>query len=397
MRLSLYLLIECAVIVPTYLYTLLGPSGIVQTKHGWGAALLWTVVVVAFAVSLALFRWRIARQDARMAWLVATMALAAWIVWLAPLTAISVFVFYLLLGIAILYDRRLGRIVGVVSVAIVYLEAYLLVGRHDPTIYLTLLPWVAGLLFTATTMVLVNREEAARRHSDQLLAQLQSAHRQLQQYAAQVRELATVQERTRLAQELHDSVSQTLFSASLIADALPQLWTRRPEVARERTEDLRRLTRGALAEMRTLLLELRPGALTQMGLGDLLGQLTQAVSSRAQLPIDLVVQGQGRLPPEVQVALYRIVQEALNNIVKHAGASRVAVEACFEAQGVMVRVQDDGVGFDLAAIPAGHFGLGIMRERATAIGAALTVESVPDSGTTITVLWHAPQQEPAPA
>jgi signal transduction histidine kinase len=221
-----------------------------------------------------------------------------------------------------------------------------------------------------------------------LLADLRGANDQLRVYAEQVGELATLRERARLAQELHDSVSQTLFSASLIADALPQLWTRRPETALNRAEELRRLTRGAQAEMRSLLLELRPAALTQMALGDLLGQLARAAGSRTRVPIAVVVEGARTLPPDVQVALYRITQEALNNSVKYAEAAHLTITGRLEERCVSIEVRDDGVGFDPNAVPAGHFGLGIMQERAVMVGAAVKVESAPHQGTTITVTWR---------
>jgi len=141
----------------------------------------------------------------------------------------------------------------------------------------------------------------------------------------QAQELAAVKERQRLARDLHDAVTQTLFSASLIAEVLPRLWERHPEEGRRRLEELRQLTRGALAEMRALLLELRPAALTETGLGDLLRQLAEAITGRARVPITVTVEGQRPLPPDVQVAFYRIAQEALNNVAKHASASQVTV------------------------------------------------------------------------
>jgi signal transduction histidine kinase len=100
----------------------------------------------------------------------------------------------------------------------------------------------------------------------------------------QAEEAAVATERNRLARDLHDAVSQTLFSASLIAKVLPRLWERKPEEGRRRLEEVRRLTRGALAEMRTLLLELRPKALVEADLGDLLRQLTEAFIGRARIP-----------------------------------------------------------------------------------------------------------------
>lgn len=206
---------------------------------------------------------------------------------------------------------------------------------------------------------------------------------------AQAEETGAAAERSRLARELHDAVTQTLFSASLIADVVPRLWERNPEEGRRRLEELRRLTRGALAEMRTLLLELRPAALIDVPLADLLRQLTDAISGRTLLPIALVVEGQRPLPPDVNIALYRVAQEALNNIVKHATATHVQVTLRHAVEGAELRIVDDGVGFDPDKISAEHFGLKIIRERAESIDAGLNVTSRPGRGTEIACVWLA--------
>ncbi len=198
---------------------------------------------------------------------------------------------------------------------------------------------------------------------------------------------AAAAERNRLARELHDAVSQTLFSASMIADVLPRLWERYPEEARRRLDDLRRLTRGAMAEMRTLLWELRPAALLETPLDELLGQLAKAVAGRAAVDVVLDVEPMVTPPPDVRVGLYRIAQEALNNVVKHAAASQVTMSVCKADGGIALRVRDDGRGFRARDIPPGHFGLGTMQERAESMGAALTIESEPEEGTVVSVLW----------
>ena len=207
---------------------------------------------------------------------------------------------------------------------------------------------------------------------------------------AQAEQSAVAAERSRLARDLHDAVTQTLFSASLIAEVLPRLWERSPEEGRRRLEELRQLTRGALAEMRTLLLELRPAALTEAPLGDLLRQLAEATTGRARLPVDVVIEGQRVLPPDVQIALYRIAQEALNNVAKHASAARAAVSLRCEPSEVELLVTDDGKGFDATLVSPDHLGLGIMRERAEAVGAVLQISSRQGEGTQVKALWRTP-------
>jgi signal transduction histidine kinase len=201
--------------------------------------------------------------------------------------------------------------------------------------------------------------------------------------------VATAEERQRLARELHDAVTQTLFSASLIADVVPRIWERDPQEARQRLDELRRLTRGALAEMRTLLLELRPAALVETPFAQLLRQLAEATASRTNLLVDVLAEDVPRqLPPEVQIALYRIAQETLSNTGKHAGASRAEIHLRQRADGVGLHLSDNGRGFDMNSTPPGHLGLGIMHERARGIGARLRIESRPGGGTRIHVHWR---------
>jgi two-component system nitrate/nitrite sensor histidine kinase NarX len=203
-------------------------------------------------------------------------------------------------------------------------------------------------------------------------------------------DLAALQERQRLARELHDAVTQTLFSTSVIADVLPRIWERDPSEGRRNLEDLRQLTRSALAEMRMLLLELRPAELLKLRLPELLTQLVDAMRSRLRVPIALHRRGTCEVPPDVQVMLYRVAQEALNNIAKHAAASEVRVELECTDRGVVLRIGDNGRGFDPRHVPGNHWGVGIMRERAEAVGATLEVCSAWRRGTEITVRWHAP-------
>lgn len=210
---------------------------------------------------------------------------------------------------------------------------------------------------------------------------------------AQAQRVAALEERQRLARELHDAVTQTLFSASLIAEVLPEMWERDQARSRGLLRDLQQLSRGALAEMRSLLLELRPAALQEAKLGDLIHQLAEAFTGREGVPVTVEVERQCALPGDMQVSLYRITQEALNNIARHAGASRVTIRLQRAPAGsgplkkVELRIGDDGRGFDPATVPPDHLGLGIMRERAEAIGAKLDITSRPGRGTQIKVTW----------
>jgi two-component system nitrate/nitrite sensor histidine kinase NarX len=235
----------------------------------------------------------------------------------------------------------------------------------------------------------------------------------------QAQGLAVLEERQRLARDLHDAVTQTLFSSSLIAEVLPKLWERNRPEAERRLEELRWFTRGALAEMRMLLLELRPTGLTDTLLGELLRQLAEAAMARTRFPITLQIQGQAFLPPDVQITFYRIAQEALNNVWKHSDANQVRIglllmpaeapmpnvietmvngTGSFSATEVnghrshaayaRLEIEDNGRGFDPNNIPANHFGLSIMQERAETIQAQLTVESEIGKGSKVTLEWR---------
>jgi two-component system nitrate/nitrite sensor histidine kinase NarX len=203
-----------------------------------------------------------------------------------------------------------------------------------------------------------------------------------------VKRTAMFVERDRLARELHDAVTQTLFSASLIAEAIPHVWERNQQEGRRGLEEIRLLTRGAAAEMRAMLLELRPATLTEKPLGELLRHLTEAITSRTRVPIKLEAEGGILLPPDVQIAFYRIAQEALNNVAKHANARQATVSLLSATGQATLRVCDDGSGFEASDVLPDRMGLGIMRERAEGIGASYRIESSPGHGTEISVRWQ---------
>ncbi len=205
----------------------------------------------------------------------------------------------------------------------------------------------------------------------------------------QAAEMARLAERSRLARDLHDAVTQTLFSASLIADVLPALWERNPDIGRQKLAELRTLTRGALSEMRTLLLELRPDTLADVELGDLCRHLANAFSGRTRVPVAFTQEGQAPLPPPVKEVCYRVTQEALNNIAKHANASDVQLHLNAQPGWVEVTIRDNGDGFDSARLAPENLGLTIMRERAESIGARLSIDSQPGMGTQVQLVWRA--------
>ncbi|MBV9094814.1 MAG: MASE1 domain-containing protein [Streptosporangiaceae bacterium] len=265
---------------------------------------------------------------------------------------------------------------------------------HDQGLwYLQLFLAVAmlGGLMMAAAIAEMSRAEAALRASE-------TAERDARLEAQQ----AHTAERTRLARELHDSVSQALFSMTMHAStaqlAMEKAGLVADSPAARAVGRLRTLTAGALAEMRALIFELRPGALAEEGLVSALGRQAAAISARED--VQITVNGpEQRLPVDLTAEehCYRLVLEAWHNTVKHAGATAIITTIASDGAAVTVRVTDDGRGFDPAAVPPGHLGLRTMRERAAAIGATLDVTSAPGQGATIVLRVPAAQAVPEPA
>ena len=203
----------------------------------------------------------------------------------------------------------------------------------------------------------------------------------------QAKTAGAIQERSRLARELHDSVTQTMYSVSIMAEAMPRLLERNLAEAKRSAAYLRQTTLGALAEMRTLLFELRPGTLEKASLNTLLQELADALTGRTRVPVDMMVEGQIKMPPEIKVVLYRIAQEAFNNINKHARATRVRVTLTGKPDQVVLTICDNGQGFVPEEVSGERMGLKIMRERSEEIGARLTIKSNLNQGTQIEVVW----------
>lgn len=210
-------------------------------------------------------------------------------------------------------------------------------------------------------------------------------------------EIASLQEQQRLARELHDTVVQTLFSTSMVAGVLPRLYAQNPTEGARRAEEVAHLSREALAEMRSLLMELHPAALHQASFAELLQHLATTSSGRTRTPVDVRIEGDPMLSPAEKHALYRITQEALQNIIKHARATQVRIHFIAGQTGLLLHIQDNGCGFDTRSIPANGAGLQTMQQRAQAIGATLQIESTPGSGTFLRVLVRWTNALPPPS
>jgi GAF domain-containing protein/HAMP domain-containing protein len=203
----------------------------------------------------------------------------------------------------------------------------------------------------------------------------------------QAQQVAVLEERQRLARELHDSVTQSLYGVTLYAEAAARLLRAdKTQVAAEHLREVRQTAQEALREMRLLIFELRPPVLEQEGLVAALEVRLEAVEGRSGLGTEFHVEGAIHLEPDVEEGLYRIAQEALNNALKHAQAHIVKVQLCQDHRRVMLEVADDGIGFDPAsAKEQSGLGLSGMEERAAALGARMAVESWPKEGTSVKV------------
>jgi signal transduction histidine kinase len=196
-------------------------------------------------------------------------------------------------------------------------------------------------------------------------------------------EVATLEERQRLARELHDSVSQALYSIGLAANAARLLIDRDPPQAAAPLDYLIALAEAGMTEMRALIFELRPDSLEQEGLIAALEKQAAALSARHRIAVISELGAEPALPLEVKEALYRIGQEALHNVVKHARAKQVEIRLAVNPEKVILRVADDGKGFHVDGAFPGHLGLRSMRERAARLDGALEIISTPGQGTCV--------------
>ncbi len=237
------------------------------------------------------------------------------------------------------------------------------------------------VVFLTTAIITGQLAVALRRRAEQA----RSRERELRSLYEKAQELASLQERQRLARELHDSVSQVLYSIGRGAHNARGALESDPEQAMASIDYVLALAEAGLAEMRALIFELRPESLELEGLVAALSRQVAVLRTRYKLTVNVDLGEERHLSLEMKQALYRIAQEALHNIVKHARASIVELRLTGLADEIVLEVRDNGKGFDPSAPFPGHLGLRSMRERATKMGGTLTIESLPGQGTCIEV------------
>jgi signal transduction histidine kinase len=255
---------------------------------------------------------------------------------------------------------------------------------------LELRPWpsVTILVFRTLVYLLVGYVVSwLANEQRQQNARLVQANRQLSAAASTLEQLTISRERNRLARELHDTLAHSLSAVAVQLEAVDALWESDPQKAHAMLDRSLEMTRGGLGEARHAIHSLRTAPVVDLGLALAMRNLANSEAERGGYTVD--VQAPDDLPrfsPEVEHGLYRIVEEALRNTTRHAGAKAVRVDLEQHDHHLEMTIRDDGCGFDnSSAIQADHYGLRGIRERAEAIGAALTIDSRPGRGTTIRV------------
>jgi signal transduction histidine kinase len=219
------------------------------------------------------------------------------------------------------------------------------------------------------------------------LSHLEQTRNQLQAYAAQAGELAKMKERNRLARELHDSVTQTIFGMTFTAETARAQLQRDPDQVSALLDKMQTLAEDALTEMRSLIFELRPTELETDGLVGALEGHIENLRHQGMLEVEFLSEGEERLSPIQTHQMFRITQEALNNVIKHAETQRARVHLVFRADQVLLTVTDRGKGFEPEKRSTGaHLGLKSLQERAASLDGQLQISAVPGEGTQIRVI-----------
>jgi signal transduction histidine kinase len=354
-----------------------------------GDPLLWpvTVLLVVFLVLLVVEPW-LSRRSRRHTHLYLTLQTAI-VVGLSLIPPkmdyfSTLFIPLVLQAVHVLQPKIGFRWIGAF---VVFMAAFMFYGQAFNKALALVLIFTVLYLFFGSYAVVARQAEAARIKSQALLDELRTAHQQLQSYAVQVQNAAVIQERNRLARNMHDSVTQTIFTMTLTIEAARMLFDSDPARAAPQLDKLLALAGSALAEMRSLLSALRQASVTEQGLVPALRHHLAALKSQQGLDVTFEVTGEPQLSREQAERLFRVIHEALTNIVKHAHTDTATIAMRFDDGQTFVQIEDEGKGFIVADAPArpGHIGLSTMRERVEMMDGTLTIHSSPGRGTSVLV------------
>ncbi len=361
---------------------------------GLGAILLFILLAL---VQPRLFRWPRCRIPYLLTLFVVTLGLGLF--GPPPFRLLGYIAMY---GVAtharVAFGRIGGWLVGgVLALALlldVVLMGWLSLGIRLPhTTLLQFSIWLGGLLFVYAFTELGTQERSARLRGEKLVAELTLAQEQLRADAVRAEELATMRERTRLAREIHDTLAQGLAAIVMHLETGGAVFSENSALARQHMERARKLASEHLAEARNSILELRADALDAKSLPLALAALAAAwqpwegtIDGKATFHANDIAED-AQFPPAVELACYRIAQEALSNAARHGHAHHADIELSMEADGLCLTVTDDGIGFDVATIypqdGKGGFGIIGMRERMRLLNGRLEVISAPGAGTQV--------------
>ena len=340
----------------------------------------WAILALSAAMAALVTFWPI-RRAYKIPFLTAEALLIAALMWLEPSFVFLGFLFGAHAGLML---SLRGFIVSMGALALMVMAIFLTLTDPAEAFFSGLGPTI-GFISFGYAYYMRDKMEDAYYETRRLLDELREAHSKLETYASQVQELTLVEERNRLARELHDSVKQQAFAASAQLGAARTALNQNPAAADDHMLKAEQLMDEVRAELNQLIHQLRPMALTERGLPAALHDWGGEWSRRSGIPLHVQVKGDHCLQEENEQALFRIVQEALSNITRHSKAAHAWVEMTCEAGKVRLTIRDDGIGFTPASVQAG-VGLESMRERAGRLpGGRFVVHSSPGQGTSIEV------------
>jgi len=291
--------------------------------------------------------------------------------------------FFLLIPLVLLawgYGRQ-GALLGSTWAAVLHVAISLWMLPEDGVSHLSVAQTLMriSLLYLVPLIVSILAERERQQHS-----RLEKAHQRLRRHAAAMEQLAVSRERNRMARDLHDTLAHSLSALTVQLEALRTLMTNDPTAARPAVDEIADLARRGLEESRKAIQALRSDPVEALGLTGALREMIQALQTRAGIQASLTTAGEeSLLTPDEAQALLRIVEEALSNVERHAGARQVEVRLDCGADRIDLVIRDDGTGFDPATVDLERYGLTGMHERAAMIGAAIEVTSQPGSGTEV--------------
>ena len=384
-------LLYVGVLIP-FLYSFFTQSGYSPALVWWQVVLMSGCILVLLVVDRLEYRCcgEIATGRTAVLLFLARIALIEVVCWLDQFQY-SPFLYLILLFLGCLYfGDAAGYVLGLLA-CVVYVVKHFWYNPgwlNNGTELHYLVLFILGCVFAITTARVVTREVASRAQSEELFAELARSHRQLQDYAGQVAELATIRERNRLAREIHDSLGHYLTVINVQLEKAQVFRERRPETADQAVSDAKRLAGEALQDVRRSVSTLRATA-EQPPFAQAITELVEHMRCE-QRPIALRIEGEtSRYSPQSLLILYRAAQEGLTNIQKHAGSCQVEIDLRFSEQEAVLTIHDSGRGFDPAGSQRsgyeGGYGLVGLRERLELVGGNLTIESTPGRGTTLRV------------